>query len=142
MASFNNAQILGNITKEPEIKTLPSGNKVASFSIATNSKYKNKAGELVEEVEFHNVSAWWKLADIVEKYLHKGNPVFIQWKLKTTSWEDKTGVKKYSTWIVISELQMLWGRPADSAPRAESEPVNPAQQPGGDEYIDINDLPF
>ncbi len=103
----NKVQLIGNLGNNPEVVTLDSGKKLAKFSIATNDFYKNANGEKVEDTQWHNVIAWNKTAEIVEKYLVKGNEVAIEGKLTTRSYEDKTGIKKYFTEIVVNELLML-----------------------------------
>ncbi len=103
----NKVQLIGNLGKDPEIITLDSGKKLAKFSIATNESYKNAKGEKVEDTQWHNVIAWNKTAEIVEKYLVKGNEVAVEGKLTTRNYEDKDGIKKYFTEIVVNELLML-----------------------------------
>lgn len=103
----NRVQLIGNLGNTPEIITLESGKKLAKFSIATNEYYKNTAGEKVTETQWHNLVAWNNTAEIVEKYLEKGKEVAIDGKLTSRSYEDKDGVKKYITEIVVNELLML-----------------------------------
>ncbi|MDG2193660.1 MAG: single-stranded DNA-binding protein [Polaribacter sp.] len=103
----NKVQLIGNLGNNPEIITLDSGKKLAKFSIATNESYKNAEGEKITDTQWHNVIAWNKTAEIIEKYLEKGNEVAIEGKLTSRSYEDKEGVKKYITEIVCSELLML-----------------------------------
>ena len=112
MSSVNKAIIVGNLGKDPEMRYLPSGDAVANISVATTSKYKNKAGEMVEETEWHRVSFFGGLAEVVGKYLKKGSQVYIEGKIKTRKYTDKDGVEKYSTDIVASEMQMLGSKPA------------------------------
>jgi single-strand DNA-binding protein len=106
----NKVQLIGNLGNDPEIITLESGKKLAKFSIATNENYKNAKGEKITETQWHNVIAWNKTAEIIEKYLSKGNEVAVEGKLTSRSYEDKEGVKKYITEIVINELLMLGGK--------------------------------
>lgn len=106
----NKVQLIGNLGNNPEIVTLESGKKLAKFSIATNESYKNAQGEKVTETQWHNLVAWGKTAEIVEKYLTKGNEVAIEGKLTSRSYEDKAGVKKYVTEVVVNELLMLGGK--------------------------------
>ena len=103
----NKVQLIGNLGMNPEIKTLDSGKKLAKFSIATNESYKNAKGEKVEDTQWHNLVAWGKTADIIEKYLQKGNEVAIEGKLNNRSYDDKDGNKRYITEIVVNELLML-----------------------------------
>ena len=106
----NKVQLIGNLGNNPEVITLESGKKLAKFSIATNESYKNAQGEKVTDTQWHNVIAWNKTAEIVEKYLSKGNEVAVEGKLTSRSYEDKEGVKKYITEIVVNELLMLGGK--------------------------------
>ena len=100
----NKVQLIGNLGMNPEIKTLDSGKKLAKFSIATNESYKNAKGEKIEDTQWHNLIAWGKTADIIEKYLEKGNEVAIEGKLTNRSYDDKDGNKRYITEIVINEI--------------------------------------
>ncbi|MCB0484579.1 MAG: single-stranded DNA-binding protein [Flavobacteriaceae bacterium] len=106
----NKVQLIGNLGNNPEIVTLSSGKKLAKFTIATNEVYRNAKGEKVQETQWHNLVAWNKTAEIVEKYLSKGNEVAVEGKLTSRSYEDKEGVKKYITEIVVNELLMLGGK--------------------------------
>lgn len=106
----NKVQLIGNLGNNPEIITLESGKKLAKISIATNETYKNSEGEKVTDTQWHNVVAWNKTAEIIEKYLEKGNEVAIEGKLTYRSYEDKDGTKKYITEIVCNELLMLGGK--------------------------------
>jgi len=96
--NINKIVFAGNITRDPELKSLPTGTKVVNFSIASNSKYKNKNGEMVEQTEFGNIVMFDKKAEAVAKYLKKGDPIYVEGKLQTRSWE-KDGVKMYRTEI-------------------------------------------
>jgi len=106
----NKVQLIGNLGNNPEVITLDSGKKLAKFSIATNENYKNAQGEKVTDTQWHNVVAWNKTAEIVEKYLSKGNEIAVEGKLVTRSYDDKEGVKRYSTEVVINELLMFGGK--------------------------------
>ena len=103
----NKVQLIGNLGKAPEIITLDSGKKLAKFSIATNETYKNAQGEKVTDTQWHNVIAWNKTAEIVEKYLDKGKEIAIEGKLTSRSYDDKDGNKRYITEVVCDELVML-----------------------------------
>jgi len=106
----NKVQLIGNLGNNPEIITLESGKKLAKISIATNETYKNAQGEKVTDTQWHNVVAWNKTAEIIEKYLQKGSEVALEGKLTSRSYEDKDGTKKYITEIVCNELLMLGGK--------------------------------
>ena len=103
----NKVQLIGNLGNDPEIINLESGKTLAKFAIATNESYKNTQGEKVTDTQWHNIVAWGKTAQIVEKYVTKGKEVAIEGKLTTRSWEDKEGMKRYTTEVVCSELLML-----------------------------------
>lgn len=103
----NKVQLIGNLGNAPEIINLESGKKLAKFSVATNESYRNNKGEWVQETQWHNLVAWGKTAEIAEKYLNKGTEVAIEGKLTNKSYEDKNGVKKYITEVVVNELLML-----------------------------------
>ena len=106
----NKVQLIGNLGNNPEIITLESGKKLAKFSIATNESYKNSLGEKITDTQWHNVVAWNKTAEIIEKYVTKGNEIAIEGKLTSRSYESKEGEKKYSTEVVCNELLMLGGK--------------------------------
>ncbi len=103
----NKVQLIGNLGMNPEIKDLESGKKVAKFSIATNESYKNAKGEKVEDTQWHNLVAWGKTAEIVEKYLQKGKEIAVEGKLISRSYDDKDGNKRYVTEILVNDLLML-----------------------------------
>ena len=106
----NKVQLIGHLGNNPEIITLDSGKKLAKFSIATNESYKNAQGEKVKNTEWHNIIAWNKTADIIEKYLEKGSEIAIEGKLTSRTYDDKDGNKRYITEVVCNELLMLGGK--------------------------------
>src|SRR5712671_1022075 len=109
--SVNKVILVGNLGKDPEVKFTPSGVPVAKFSLATNERYKDKAGEWQDRTEWHNIVAWQRLAEIVGEYVKKGSKVYIEGRLQTSSWEDKqSGEKKYRTEIIAHDLVLLGGR--------------------------------
>src|ERR1039458_4072742 len=111
MKSLNRATLVGNVGKDPEVKYLPNGTAVAKFSMATSERYKDKAGEWVDRTDWHNIVAWAKLAEIAEKYVKKGNQLFVEGQIQTRSWDDKTsGQKKYMTEINAKDLILLGGK--------------------------------
>ena len=103
----NKVQLIGNLGNAPEIKNTENGKKLARFSIATNEIYQNAKGEKVTETTWHNLVAWEKLAELAEKYLHKGTEVVIEGKLINRSYNDKEGNKKYITEVQVNEMLML-----------------------------------
>jgi single-strand DNA-binding protein len=111
MASLNKVQLIGNVGKDPEIKYLPSGEAVANLSLATSLSWKDKAtGERKEETEWHRLTAYGKLAEIIGQYAHKGKSIYVEGRLKTRKWTDKQGVEKYTTEIFVDQMQLLGGR--------------------------------
>jgi single-strand DNA-binding protein len=103
----NKVQLIGNLGNDPEIINLESGKTLAKFSIATNESYKNAEGEKVTDTQWHNVVAWGKTAEIVEKYITKGKEIAVEGKLTTRAWDDKEGNKRFTTEIVCNEILML-----------------------------------
>lgn len=141
MAGINKAILVGNLGRDPEVRTLESGASVAQFTLATSDSYKNKNGERVENTEWHNIVVWRGLAEVAGKYLKKGSKVYIEGKITSRSWDDKeTGQKRYITEIVADNMVMLDSKGGDnngggyasnasndmssSAPSAASEPVD------------------
>ena len=109
--SLNRVQLIGNLGKDPEIKYTPQGTPNAKLAIATNERFKDKAGEWQDRTEWHNVVLWQRQAEIAGEYLKKGSKVYIEGRLQTRSWDDKqTGQKKYMTEVVASDLILLGGR--------------------------------
>ena len=103
--NINHAQILGRLTKNPELRKTQGGADVCSFSLATNRKWTDKTGAKQEESEFHNCVAWNKLAELIAQYMTKGCELLVEGRLQTRSWDDKTGSKRYATEIVVENMQ-------------------------------------
>lgn len=103
----NKVQLIGNLGNDPEIITLESGKKLAKFSLATNESYKNSEGEKITQTDWHNLIAWGKTADIIEKYVTKGKEIVVEGKLTSRSYDDKEGNKRYVTEVVVNEVLML-----------------------------------
>ncbi len=144
---LNKVLVYGNLTRDPEVKALPSGQQLASFSIATNRVYKDKEGQKQEATEFHNVVAFGRTAEIIGQYMKKGRPLFIEGRLQTRSWESE-GQKKYRTEIVAESFQFGdGGRTNDSSAGATA---GATASPAGaseeikypDEDINPEDIPF
>ena len=114
---LNKAFIIGNLVRDPELKALPSGTKVCSFSVATNRSFKDKDGNKQDSTEFHNVSAFARVAELVAQYMKKGSQVYVEGRLQTRSWDGKDGEKKYRTEIIADTVQ-FGNRPTGSAPGA------------------------
>ena len=106
----NKVQLIGNLGNDPEVVSLDSGKKLAKFSLATNENYTNAQGERITNTEWHNLIAWGKTADIIEKYLTKGKEIAIEGKLTSRSYETKEGEKRYVTEVVVSDLVLLGGK--------------------------------
>jgi single-strand DNA-binding protein len=147
MAGINKVILVGNLGRDPEIRSLENGVTVAKFPLATSETYKNRNGEKVETTEWHNIVMWRGLAEIAEKYLKKGSRVYIEGKIRTRSYDDKDGNKKYITEIEADNMLMLDGRgdrtdagnipsydPSVSAPVSSSAPLPDSSVP--------DDLPF
>ena len=107
MASLNKVLLIANLGKDPEVRYTASGTAVASFSLATSEKFKNKGGEWEERTEWHNVILWGRLAEIAREYLSKGKTVYIEGRLQTRKWQDKDGKDRFTTEIVGEKMQML-----------------------------------
>ena len=119
---LNKAIVIGNLTRDPEIKALPSGIKVASFSVATNRVWKDKNGVKQENVDYHNVVVFGRQAEIVGQYLKKGGSVLVEGRMQTRSWDDAAGVKKYRTEIIADRIQ--FGPRPSGAPGASYGPAD------------------
>ena len=115
MTDFNQAIILGNVTKDPEMRYTPNGRAVISFSVATNRRWTNQEGQQQEETEFHNIVAWGKLAEICSQILYKGRKVLVAGRLRTRTWEGQDGVQRRSTEIIADNIS------ATGAPKAAGE---------------------
>lgn len=124
MASLNKVMLIGNLTRKPEVRYTPAGKAVCDFSIAINSSWKTDSGQKREEVTFVDCTAWNKTAEIMEQFLEKGSPIYVEGKLTTESWEDKTtGAKKTKTKVTIEVVQFL------SGPREAREPQQRQERP-------------
>lgn len=143
--------LVGRLGADPEVRTLESGTKVASVRLATSERYKDRNGNQQEATEWHNVVLWRGLADITEKYLKKGDQVYVEGRIKTRKWTDKDGNDRYSTDILANEMTMLGGgqgkSSADSSDSERSQPRPKPQinisEPQEDKLGDIDDdLPF
>jgi single-strand DNA-binding protein len=150
MAGVNKVILVGNLGADPEVRSLENGTKVARLRIATSESYLDRDGNKVENTEWHNVTMWRGLADLSEKYLHKGSKVYIEGKLQTRSWKNQEGKDQYATEIVGREMQFLGGRPEGSPQQsgsnsgASSEPARQATASAADASndTDSDDLPF
>ncbi len=139
MASLNKVMLIGNLGKDPEVRYTASGQAVASFSLATSEKFKGKSGEWEERTEWHNITLWGKLAEIAGEYLSKGKTVYIEGRLQTRKWQDKSGNDRYTTDIVGDKMQML-------SPKGERRGSESSSEPSGGGYeeppFQDDDIPF
>lgn len=137
--SLNKVQLIGFIAKDPEVRTAQD-KKVASFTMATTERYKDRNGEVKENTEWHNIVCW-RQAEFVERYIKKGSQLYVEGKLRTRSWEDQNGVKRYVTEIVVDGLQSLDRKSGEqsSAPQEQKPQTSPI--PTSDDMPD-DDLPF
>jgi single-strand DNA-binding protein len=126
MAGVNKVIILGNLGNDPEVRSLPSGMKVANINIATSESYTAKDGQKVDQTEWHRVELWDNLANVAEQYLRKGNQVYIEGKIRSEEWQDKNGAAVRGYKIRATSMNLIGGRnaPDNSAPRPKAEPVN------------------
>lgn len=137
--NLNKAMVIGNLTRDPEIKTTPTGTQVATFSVATNFVWNDQAGQKQERVEFHNIVAWRRLAEICGQYLRRGSKVYIEGRLQTRDWTPQDGIKRYRTEIVAENMIMLdRGGAGGGRPQSPSEPPLP-QETAGENVIDVNE---
>ena len=149
MYSLNRATILGNVTRDPEVRQIPSGQKVCSFGVATNRSWTDASGQKQEQTEFHNIVAWAKLAEICGQYLTKGRKVYVEGRLQTRDWEGQDGVKRFRTEIIAENLILLdrasgatssfsaTAAPTFTPPTPKSDPA-----PLQDEEIRVEEIPF
>ncbi|MFH1193648.1 MAG: single-stranded DNA-binding protein [bacterium] len=163
--NLNRGMLIGNLTRDPEVRKTPSGQSVANFSIATNRVWTGNDGTKQTAVDYHNLVAWGKLADICAQYLHKGKKIYAEGRLQTRDWEGQDGVKRTRTEIVLENMIMLDGQrgAADNnstrftgeaggykkpqAPESAIEPevlpiIEQAEQSNNDQEIKVEDIPF
>tara|TARA_Y100000034_G_C6545585_1_gene235536 strand:- start:99 stop:506 length:408 start_codon:yes stop_codon:yes gene_type:complete len=134
--SLNKALIIGRLGKDTELKYTPSGKAVCSFSVATSEKYKDKQGNSKQDVQWHNIVVWGKLAELCNQYLSKGSQCFVEGKLATRSWEDQQGNKKYTTEVIASAVQFLGSK------TEKTTQENPYQDVKTESNFIADDIPF
>lgn len=150
--NLNKAMVIGNLTRDPEMRSTPSGQNVTSFSVATSITWTDNAGQQQKKTEFHNIIAWRKLADICAQYLKKGSKVYIEGRLQTSDWTGQDGVKKYRTEIIVENMIMLDKAnsnntsssnfsPSQAAPRNQEEEL-PTINADEEEEIRVENIPF
>ena len=130
---INKVILIGNVGQEPEVRytgDVNNGAKVATIRLATSERYRDRNGNIQEHTEWHTVVVWRNTADVVEKYVHKGTQLYIEGKIRTRSWEDQTGNKRYTTEIMADTLQLLGRKPeGQSNNQSYGQPAAPAYQP-------------
>jgi len=149
--SLNRVQLIGNLTRDPEVKQIPGGQTVATFGVATNFTWKDQSGQRQSKAEFHNIVAWRKLAEICGQYLKKGSKIYVEGRMQTRDWQGEDGVKRYRTEVVADNMIMLDSkggmmgeREAGGISNKQEAPVDqdmgvPVSEEGD---IKIDDLPF
>jgi len=161
MRSLNKVMLIGNLTREPEVRETTTGQKVATFSVATNRYWKDANGNQNEETEYHDAVAWGKLAEICQAYLKTGTAIYLEGRLKTRSWEGQDGHKRYKTEIIVADLNILSRKRDSDTPStsdssseapvkneksddqsAPKEPTADTSNPSEEDSISIEDIPF
>ena len=137
---INKAILVGRLGADPEVRYTPDGAMVTNFRIATDEQWKDKNGEKVQKTEWHKIVTFGKLAEICGKYLVKGKLVYLEGRIQTRAWDDKEGVKRYTTEIVASNMQMLDSKGQKGADASPEEP--PLPHPGVDGPLPEEDVPF
>lgn len=149
----NKAILIWNITKDPEMRQTESGSLVVSCSMATNEFYKDKNGEKQQQTDFHNLTAFWKTAELFEKFVKKGQKIFIEGKIKTRSREAQDGTKRYSTFVLVDKVEFLGGKKEEGSEgnregdewyedEKKKQESSKKKQPKKEEEISIEDIPF
>lgn len=153
--NLNKVFILGNLTRDPELRQTPSGQSVTSFGVATNRFYNDSSGQRQKQAEFHNVVAWGRQAEIVNQYLQKGSLVMVEGRLQTRNWLDPQGTKHWKTEIIAERIQLgprgaggAGTDPKDETPPGNAPPQPPKEEmptielPDENEEINVKDIPF
>ncbi len=147
MPNFNKVYLMGNLTRDPELRATPSGTAVCQFGMAVNRIYNNSAGERQEETTFVDIEAWGRQAETVSKYVSKGHPLFVEGRLKLDTWENKEGEKRSKMKVVLENMQLISqkgeGGGYSQAPQArEAAPAAPAAAPAQKSEDIEEDVPF
>jgi len=143
MASFNKVILIGNLTREPELKFLPKGTAICNISMAVNRRWKNEVGEEKEDVYFADCKSFGKQAEVLAQYVKKGHPLMIEGRLSREEWEDKqTGAKRTATRIIIEQFQFLRGKDDGGEPAQRRQPAAAATPPAAKPDLDADDVPF
>jgi single-strand DNA-binding protein len=152
MLNLNKAMIIGNATRDPELRTTPNGRSVASFAVATNRRYTDGSGEQREEVQYHEIVAWGKLAEIVNQYIQKGSKVYVEGRIQTRHWEGQDGNRRERTEIIADNIINLSPRTGGSdysetksntdSDNKDSEDKNDKKKDSIEDEINLDDIPF
>jgi single-strand DNA-binding protein len=142
MSGINKVILVGNLGKDPEVRHLEGGAVVAKFPLATSETYKTKDGQRAEQTEWHNIVMWRGLAESAERFLKKGSLVYIEGKIRTRTWDDKDGNKRYATEIVADTMTMLGARRSEESSHQEQRPSGQEAQPASTGESAGDDLPF
>lgn len=154
MLNLNRAMVLGNATRDAELRTTPNGKSVASFAVATNRRWKDQAGEVKDEVQFHEIVAWGKLAEIAAQIVKRGTKVYVEGRLQTRTWEGQDGARRDKTEIIADNIIGLSGRPEGTnnsefsqAPNKDETPSNTKvdksdKKETPEDEINLDDIPF
>jgi single-strand DNA-binding protein len=141
MASVNRVILIGNLTRDPEVRYMPNGEAVCNFSIATSDTWKDKAGAKQERTEYHNIVMYRKLAEIAGEYLKKGSSAYIEGRLQTRKWQTKEGQDRYTTEIISDQMQMLGKRPDGESVNTQRQDNKSDEQNNGFDNLE-DDIPF
>jgi len=157
MFSLNRAEVIGNLTRDPEVRSLPSGQSVTSFAVATNRRWKDKEGNLKEDTQYHEISVWGRLGELASQMLSKGKKVYVEGRLSTTSWEGNDGIKRQKTEIVADnfiplspkgdatsfDLSEVGEAKKATPPTKKDEPSDKKETATTDsDEINLDDIPF
>jgi len=142
--------LIGRVTQDPEVRNTPSGVAVTSFGLATNLYWKDQNGQQQDKVEFHNIVAWRKLAEICGQYLNKGSRIYIEGRLQTSSWDDQSGNKRYRTEVIADNMIMLDRKSEGGTSYSQESPIQqydkapsvPQSGESQEEEISVEDIPF
>lgn len=139
---INKAILVGNVGKDPEVRYLDNGVAVAQFSLATSENYKDKSGNRQTRTEWHNIVLWRGLAEVAEKYVKKGQPLYIEGRITNRSYDAKDGTKRYITEIVGNEMKMLGSKGSNEGQAMSAPPSQEMSDSGSNEPLETDDLPF
>ena len=146
--SVNKVILVGRLGKDPEQRFMPNGEAVTNATLATSENWKDKSGEKQEKTEWHNLTFYRRLAEIAGEFLKKGSMIYVEGKLATRKWQDKEGKDRYTTDIIVGEMQMLGGKPSGDqesgrpAPASSAQPATTSKPGTGQGFDNFDDVPF